>query len=662
MKVRIFLWLVLVSALIWAGCTTDENGGPSGPEYSGTPLSSDDLLTTDWSESPYWVQEDLIIPEGETVVIPPDTELRFGHEYDNEGSKIYYKMIVNGCLKAIGTEDQNIVFTSIEGSVGAGDFGQWRSIIVDDADHRAVNPEDTTILEFCLVQFGASADTNARYPLPDTTIIGEDTTIVDDGVLIQGAIFCWESSPSIRNCTILKNGYHGILSYGSESQPNIINTNIYENDGDGIRCEPEGGRGQPDVWFTNCKENNGRQFGDCPDGMGDLITLNVNRDSCDFQNNIKLEPFFLDFDNQVYDLHACSHLINAGVDTTTIGSIPYTVAANELRGFLQKTDALENGTWFVSCNAFVDEGDSLILRNVDLIFEGFYDLQIRGTLRAENVNFLPADPEDPLNWWAGLVFAETADPTSYVDSCTFLNASTTIKEDPFGGAITIYNISPTITGNTFTNNEYTAVTCLNGAQPEISWNMVDGFGEAAIYCHGNSHPNIHHNVLRNGDGYGIWCNFFSSPTIQFNVICDNSVNGIKCIQLSAPWIEYNSIVGNSYSGIYCYQQSNPTIKNCIIAFNGSTQTWLENFGNGIKVEGSSFPVVTYNDVYQPEGQGSAYGGNITPDVTNISEDPGFLDLEGRDFHVDYDNSTSPCLTAGSDGGEIGAYGQGDWEL
>jgi len=232
-----------------------------------------------------------------------------------------------------------------------------------------------------------------------------------------------------------------------------------------------------------------------------------------------------------------------------------------------------------------------------------------------------------------------------------------MKEDPYGGAITVQGLDLVeISGNTIEGSEYTAISCQNGAQPQISDNIIEGFGPAAIYCYNNSHPVIYHNIIRNGSGYGIWCNFSSSPFIRSNLIYTGSHVGIKCQDQSSPLIEYNTISDHSYSGLECYGWSNPVIKNNIIAFNGDATTWQGGYGNGINVQVSSFPLLSYNDVYQPEGEGSEYSG-ISADSTSINLDPLFVNAAANDYHL---QSGSPCLTAASDGGEIGAYGEGDW--
>ncbi len=59
--------------------------------------------------------------------------------------------------------------------------------------------------------------------------------------------------------------------------------------------------------------------------------------------------------------------------------------------------------------------------------------------------------------------------------------------------------------------------------------------------------------------------------------------------------------------------------------------------------------IDYNNIYKVDGPliYGPYGTN------NIFEDPKFVDVDARDFHL---QEGSPCLTASDTGGEIGAYG------
>lgn len=617
--------LTLTAALLLNGCSSgDAVKLPTGPQPSGTQISGVLTGQLGTASSPYWVTDDLIVPEGESLTIAPGVELRF------DG---LHSLIVKGHLEAVGDAQNNIVFTSMSGALGSGDFGQWRSIIFD-------NGADESKLSYCLIQFGASTDT-LRYP---------DST----GMFITGAVFIWDSSPQISHCTIVKNGYNGILCAGAGSTPNILNTNLYENDGDGIRCE---NGSAPQIWYTNSYENNSLQWSATPSGIGVDVQINENTgDSCDAQFNTSLDPLFLDFNAQDYTLTSCSHLIEAGQDKETIGSIPYLYpyGDHELRGPIGGKVITAGDPWYVSCNAFVSAGTTLTIQNGALILlEGFYGIRISGALEMEGATIIPRDSTNLLQKWYGITFQQGSGSASYIRNSRFVAASTLMNSEPFGGAITLLSVSPEITGNTFERNEYTAISCLNGSQPEIGYNVMDGFGPEGINCFNNSRPYIHHNVIRNGNGYGIYCDLTSAPVIESNLIYKTDLYGIKCSTQSSPQIEYTTITQCGYGGIHCVGQSNPTLRNNIIAYNYTSNT-LSSHGTGILAASSSFPAVTYNDVVQPEGADFERYVGVVLDSTNISADPLFVDAAGGDFHL---QSGSPAKTASNTGGEIGAYGK-----
>src|SRR5512139_3484634 len=74
----------------------------------------------DDSLSPYAVIGEVLVPAGETLFIEPGVEVRFRGPYH---------FTVNGVLKAIGTEDDSIIFTrdsAVEGH-------KWKGIRFDSA-------------------------------------------------------------------------------------------------------------------------------------------------------------------------------------------------------------------------------------------------------------------------------------------------------------------------------------------------------------------------------------------------------------------------------------------------------------------------------------------------------------------------------------------------
>ncbi|RJP80009.1 MAG: hypothetical protein C4524_04295 [Candidatus Zixiibacteriota bacterium] len=622
MKSRAILWLMLIAAVLYMGCTTEDDK-PTGPDLpSGTPLAGEKTGVLEAEYSPYLVTGDIVVPEGQSLTIEPGVELRF------DG---LHKFLVQGHLEAIGTAENNIVFTSVQGAAGNGDYGQWRALVLDTG-------ADTARLEYCLVQYGAAWDSTERYP-------------EEEGLWLNGGIFIWNCSPVIRNSTVILNGYNGIFILGAQSNPTLINNCVYDNDGDGVRCELGA---TANIWYNCVKENNSQQYAGAPSGIGVKSRLNANGDSCDFHYNISLDPKYADYVNQDYTLGSCSALIQAGQDAVTIGSIPYYVGATELRGPIGgRTLTAAASPWYVSCNAFVDEGETLVVQpGAQVLFQGVYDLKVFGTLQAEGATFMHEDSLNEQAFWLGILLTNTSGSDSYLRDCHFRNASSILDSEPFGGAVTVQGVSPDLTGNTFHNSLYAAISCQNAAQPLIRDNVIDGFGPMAINCVNNSHPQIDHNVIRNGIGYGIQCLFNSRPVIETNLIYATGMVGIRCAVESSPVIRYNTLVQHEYSGIVCTDQSNPSIRNNIVAFNGSPSTWSVNsHGNGISIAVSSVPQIYYNDVYQSSG--SLFSSGLTVDPSNLSSDPLFVDAEAGNFHL---QSSSPCKTASETGGEIGAYG------
>jgi parallel beta-helix repeat protein len=645
MKSRAILWLMLSTAIILAGCSNKDvtTTGP-GLTPSGTQISGDQTGTLSAANSPYWVTGDLTVPQGQTLTIEPGVELRFGG---------LFKFMVKGHLQAVGNADNNIVFTSMPAALGSPDRGQWRAIIFDSGN-------DTSEMAYCQIKYGAVWDSTQRYPghINDTT--GQWVNDLD-GIWINGAIFCWNSSPIIRKCSVLINGYHGIYCIGLNSRPRLLDDNIIENDGDGVRCEPEPGdpftlNAQPVIHYTNSFENNARQWADCPEGIGERLTVNANGDSCDLNFNFSMSPMYEDQWTQLYNLDPCSPCISAASDGGAIGSIPYYIGATELRGAIggRVLTAAAN-PWYVSCNVFVPDGQVLTIEPGALVlFNDTYSMRVEGTLLADGAVFKPLDSTNVQAKWMGLIF-EGAEASSYIRNSRFEKGSSTVIEPPFAGVITVKNCAPEISGNTFTGSEWAAISCLNQAQPTIELNVIDGFGPVGINCYNNSHPLIRHNRILNGIGYGILCSFHSSPTIESNLVYGTDFWGIKCENESSPIIQYNTISANAYGGIIVAETSDPQIAQNIVAFNYSG-TPTNGHGCNLQVWGSSSPVVSYNDFHQPDPAFTLYSG-FTPDATNITSNPLFVNAAAGDFHL---QAGSPAATAGPSGGEIGAYGLGNW--
>jgi parallel beta-helix repeat protein len=149
-------------------------------------------------------------------------------------------------------------------------------------------------------------------------------------------------------------------------------------------------------------------------------------------------------------------------------------------------------------------------------------------------------------------------------------------------------------------------------------------------------------------GGGIYLDHFSHALIEGNIIVGNTSGhhggGISIWNGSRPRIVGNTILDNESAlnggGVHITRNAHPSVSRNIIAFNGR--------GNGIHLDDvESTVLLDCNDAWS--NAPANYAG--IPDHTgmdgNISEDPLFCDLAGRDFRLD---ERSPCAPDNSPAG------------
>ncbi len=150
--------------------------------------------------SPYYVNCDVTVPTGQTLEIRPGVHVLFtGH----------YRFIVNGNLQAIGTEEDSIVFSRAYQTEASKGFG-IRFTLTDTLG----------LMEYCIIEYGKADGTSYEA--------------------LGGGVFCLESSPKFRNCTIRNNsarGAAGIQCDGCSPEFKdcvIIENTAFDGDGGGI--------------------------------------------------------------------------------------------------------------------------------------------------------------------------------------------------------------------------------------------------------------------------------------------------------------------------------------------------------------------------------------------------------------------------------------------
>jgi beta propeller repeat protein len=211
-----------------------------------------------------------------------------------------------------------------------------------------------------------------------------------------------------------------------------------------------------------------------------------------------------------------------------------------------------------------------------------------------------------------------------------------------GAGVCCLNASPTITKNVIVRN--TGEFNITG--PTDADVVITCGGAIGAY---NCSPTITHNTIRTNSAYagGGIMSYFGQPTISNNMIYENASYIGGGIFTLAGSIYNNTVNKNDCS----LSSGDGAGGNLYVVFEpslGNTQVFNNIFtnapsGGGIYWEGDvSLGVFAYNNVWGNAG-GNYYNGDQTGQAGNISENPLFRSVLGRDFHLTLE---SPCVNTG----------------
>jgi len=204
--VLLFLCTLLCSSFLFA------------QTYVSGLISSDTIWYV--NNSPYVVTGNLLVSNNVTLTIMPEVIVKFEEDI---------LLQINGTLKARGTIDSLISFTSYQTNPSPGD---WSYILFTDTSSDATydangNYISGCIMEYCLVEYA-------------------------DGP--EGSVRIDNCSPFINYCTVRFNSTTGINAYFSNLK--VTNCTIIDNSDGGIRIE----RGCYTI-YKNTISNNSSYFG-----------------------------------------------------------------------------------------------------------------------------------------------------------------------------------------------------------------------------------------------------------------------------------------------------------------------------------------------------------------------------------------------------------------
>ncbi len=248
------------------------------------------ITPTTWSaeEGPYYIYEDLIV-KGSNLTIEAGTEIKM---YLGKEVVVYD----NGWLKAIGTEDEKIVFTSYGNSTRA-ENGDWIDIFFyRDADH------ENCELDHCLIEYATTGiwlDSTSTMTIKNTTIINSK----------ESGIYTYSAEPVIENVIVVytEGSDNDYGFYFEHSSPQIKNIVSYGNDNYGIYAADS----------SNIVLNNSIIYGNTAGSiLIDSSTVNITYSDIEGgysgEGNIDENPLFESPSNNDFSLQSTSPCIDTG--------------------------------------------------------------------------------------------------------------------------------------------------------------------------------------------------------------------------------------------------------------------------------------------------------------------------------------------------------------
>lgn len=230
---------LLVSALI-----------TTRPAMAATSVGGIIAQDTTWTKdgSPYIVTGNILVFNGVTLAIEPGVQVRL------DGS---YGIYVEGKLQAIGTEAENIVFTSNKSTPAAGDWGAIRffPISVDAIVDNAGNYVSGSVISFAEISYGRGVQATGSSPYFSDLYIHHVDGVApwswwaDQGA--NGAIWLGSSNAIVKNTRIENNACWGMVILLQDA---FVENNTMLAENNIIRKNRSGGiflQGGPGPWYHN---------------------------------------------------------------------------------------------------------------------------------------------------------------------------------------------------------------------------------------------------------------------------------------------------------------------------------------------------------------------------------------------------------------------------
>ena len=224
-------------------------------------IISDVEVSGVWTESssPYMIDTNLLVPDGETLIIEPGVEVIFNNNYNIK---------VKGRLLAIGSESDSILFTALDSSglYNKTNIG-WSGIHLDTISES----NDTSKFKYCIFRY--TNNDNGAISIWSTSIVSiQYSTFLKNVSLFGGGISLYNSYAEILNNSFNDNRpFTGGGIWCDNSNAKILN-NIFRGN------IAEGTGGAISIQSSNCHVLNNQIIGNSAWSGGGIY---LGRDECE---------------------------------------------------------------------------------------------------------------------------------------------------------------------------------------------------------------------------------------------------------------------------------------------------------------------------------------------------------------------------------------------
>lgn len=147
----------------------------------------------------------------------------------------------------------------------------------------------------------------------------------------------------------------------------------------------------------------------------------------------------------------------------------------------------------------------------------------------------------------------------------------------------------------------------------------------------------------NGAGVLIWEE--AEGALEANILVANGLHGVEVRERGQATLHANTIVRNTECCIWVHKEARAHLRHNIIAYN--TTRGVRSQGNPGEADAAEL-TLSRNCLWNNYPN---YLSNLDPS-TDLLADPYFVDPDHGDYHL---QPTSPCIGAGLDGSDLGAY-------